>query len=282
MKKLKINAFADEANPGIDIQIKALKRNGIDGIEIRNADGENVSDISTEKAAEIKNKFDAEGLEIFSLGSPIGKINADEDFEPHLEKFRRTLETANILGAKNIRVFSFYIPKGCEAASFRNEVIDRLGQMCSLAKESGIDICHENEKGIYGDTPARCLEIFSALPDMRGIFDPANFVQCGEDTIRAWAMLKPYIKYLHIKDSLTDGRVVPAGMGNGNIPAILSEYIALGGKSVTLEPHLAVFDGLSALEREGEESAVGGMNYKSNEEAFDAACKALKKILEDI
>ena len=79
MKKLKINAFADEANPGIDIQIKALKRNGLDGIEIRNADGENVSDISPEKAAEIKNKFDAEGLDIFSLGSPIGKINADED-----------------------------------------------------------------------------------------------------------------------------------------------------------------------------------------------------------
>ena len=40
-----------------------------------------------------------------------------------------------------------------------------------------------------------------------------------------------------------------------------------------------VFDGLAALEREGETSNVGKYVYSSNDEAFDAACTALKEIL---
>ena len=279
LKNLEINAFADEASSKIDVQIEVLKKHCLDGIELRNVDGINVSDLTFEKATEIKNKFDANGLKIFSLGSPIGKINADESFDTHFEKFKHTLEIANILEASNIRVFSFYIPKGAKADDFKNEVIERLGKICEVAKINKVDICHENEKGIYGDTPERCLDIFKAIPELRGVFDPANFVQCGENVISAWNKLKGYIKYLHIKDSKTDGTIVPAGVGDACIAEILRAYIASGGTYITLEPHLAVFDGLAALEREGEQSAVGSMKYKSNEEAFDAGCDALKMIL---
>ena len=50
---------------------------------------------------------------------------------------------------------------------------------------------------------------------------------------------------------------------------------------MTVEPHLAVFDGLKGLERKGDRSIVGGGNYvfSSNDEAFDAACSALKALL---
>ena len=37
-----------------DGQISAMKRNNIDGLEIRGVDGENISDISVSKAKEIK------------------------------------------------------------------------------------------------------------------------------------------------------------------------------------------------------------------------------------
>lgn len=282
LKNLEINAFADEASSEIDVQIEVLKRHCLDGIELRNADGINVSDLTFEKAAEIKNKFDANGLKIFSLGSPIGKIDVVESFDEHFEKFKHTLEIADILGASNIRVFSFYIPNGAKADDFKNEVIERLGKMCTLAGKSKVDICHENEKGIYGDTAERCLNIFKAIPQLRGVFDPANFVQCSEDVICAWNKLKDYIKYLHIKDSKTDGTIVPPGMGDACITEILKGYIEAGGTCITLEPHLAVFDGLAALEREGEQSVVGNMQYKSNREAFDAGCAALKNILEEL
>ena len=115
---------------------------------------------------------------------------------------------------------------------------------------------------------------------MKAIFDPANFVQCGVDTLKAWEMLKPYVKYLHIKDALADGSVVPAGKGIGNVKYILDDFIRLGGDSVTVEPHLAVFEGLKDLEKDGDTSVVGEVyKYSSNTEAFSAAVSALRNLL---
>lgn len=278
---MKIYAFADEASPFIDGQIKALKENGLDGLEIRNVDNVNVSDISDAKAKEVKKKLDDAGLAVWSVGSPIGKIDiVKDDFNLHTEKFRRTLEIAEILGAENIRLFSFYIPKESDPSEYRNEVIDRLGKFLGIASGTGIDLCHENEKGIYGDNAERCLEIYKALPEIKAIFDPANFVQCGVDTLSAWEMLKTYVKYLHIKDALPDGNVVPAGKGAGNLSYILSDYKTMNGTALTLEPHLKVFAGLSALEAEDDKSAVGEIySYKTNEEAFKAAADALKALI---
>ena len=278
MDDIKIYAFADEAGADIDSQIAAMKRNGLSGLEIRNVDGTNVSDITIEKAKEVKKKLDANGLITWSVGSPIGKIGINDDMSAHLDKLKHTLDIADTLGAKNIRLFSFYIPEGVAHEDCRQEVIDRMGAMLDVASKTGINLCHENEKGIYGDTAERCLELHKAFPELKGIFDCANFVQCGVDTLNAWEKLKSYIYYLHIKDSFYDGTVVPAGAGAGNVEKILRMYIEQGGRCVTMEPHLAVFEGLSELERKGEESNIGKYSYRSNDEAFDAACEAFKNI----
>ena len=45
-------AFADETHPEIDLQIRALLRNGLQGLEIRDVDGTNISEITEEKARE--------------------------------------------------------------------------------------------------------------------------------------------------------------------------------------------------------------------------------------
>lgn len=283
MNTLKIFAFADEASSTLNGQIAAMKRNGLDGLEIRNLETGSVSDMNSIRAKEVRKILDGEGLSVWSVGSPIGKINiVSDDYKAHLEKFRNTLEVANILGAENLRMFSFYIPQGEMPEKYKNEVIDRLGEMAEIAQGSGIVLCHENEKGIYGDNAERCLEILQEFPSIKGIFDPANFIQCGQETLSAWQLLAPYIKYMHIKDALSDGSVVPAGHGEGHVAVILADFIKRGGTAVTIEPHLAVFDGLSKLERPGEESNVGKYVYPSNDAAFDTACNALKDILHQI
>lgn len=280
MNTLKIFAFADEASLALNGQIAAMKRNGLNGLEIRNLDTGNVSDMNSVRAKEVRKILEGEGLSVWSIGSPIGKIDiVSDDYKAHLEKFRNTLEIANILGAENLRMFSFYIPRDETPEKYKNEVIDRLGEMVEIAQGSGIVLCHENEKGIYGDNAGRCLEILEEFPSIKGIFDPANFIQCGQETLSAWQQLAPYIKYMHIKDALSDGSVVPAGHGEGHVAEILADFIKGGGTAVTIEPHLAVFDGLSKLERSGEESNVGKYVYPSNDAAFDAACNALKEIL---
>ncbi|MBR3019019.1 MAG: sugar phosphate isomerase/epimerase [Clostridia bacterium] len=284
MFKPNVYAFADEASPMIDAQIQAMQRNHLQGLEIRAVDGENVSSILIEKAKEVFRKISGAGLKVWSIGSPIGKIDIEkDDFKKHLDVLKHTVDIAREMKCENIRMFSFYLPSGTASEVFKNEVMDRLHQMVEITKGSGVTLCHENEKGIYGDNAARCAEILAEVPELAGVFDPANFVQCGQDTLEAWKLLKNRVKYLHIKDAMfADGSVVPAGKGEGNVPFIVKEYLAMGGRDMTVEPHLKVFGGLKALERKGEESKLGGrFAYETNDEAFDAACAALREILAD-
>lgn len=277
---MKLYAFADESGAMIDHQIVAMKRNGLSGLEIRNVDGTNVANITLDKAKEVRKKLDDAGLITWSIGSPIGKIHIEnDDFAAHLEKFRHVIDVAHVLGSENIRMFSFYIPKDKDSALYKNEVIDRIGQFLDIADGSGIDLCHENEKGIYGDIAPRCLELHQALPALKGIFDPANYVQCGQDTWAGWQLLAPYIKYLHIKDAMPDGSIVPSGHGIGNLGKIVSSFAQAGGNALSVEPHLAIFEGLSKLEENGDMSKIGNFVYATRDEAFDTACNALKALL---
>lgn len=269
----KLAAFADEAGGKLVEQIKAMTENDISYLEIRGVDGQNISDISVEKAREIRRQLECNGLSVWSLGSPYGKIGINDDFSAHLDRFRHGLELADILGAKHIRIFSFYVPSS-EKECCKDEVMERLGRFCDAAKGSGVILCHENEKGIYGDIAASCVEIHKAFPQIRAVFDPANFIQCGQDTVEAWKMLSDYVEYMHIKDALTDGSVVPAGKGNGNIPYILERY---KGEVLTIEPHLSVFDGFDKLE--ASEKSKMNYCYPSSRSAFDAAINSLKELI---
>ena len=283
MTKYSIFAFADEADSLIPGQIEAMKRNGLKGLEIRNVDGTNITDISLEKAKEVHKLLSDNGLVTWSIGSPIGKQKIAKDFAPELERFKHTLELAHELKAGNIRLFSFFMPKDEDPAIYRNEVIDRMGQFVEVARGSGINLCHENEKGIYGDIADRCLDLHQQLPELKGIFDPANFVQCHDDTIRGWQLLKDHIHYLHIKDALINGDVVPAGHGAGNVAYIVKEFLAQGGEAMTIEPHLRIFAGLKELEENGDIGAIGNQfAYPTANDAFDAACNALKAVLEAV
>lgn len=274
--KFKLAAFADEADSSLDGQISAMQKNGVDYLEIRGVDGENISDITADKARDIRARLDAAGISVWSLGSPFGKIGITEKFEQHLEKFKCGLELAHILGADHMRVFSFYVPQD-NPKRYSDEVMKRLEKILAVSKNSGVILCHENEKGIYGDNAERCAEIHKNFPGLRAVFDPANFVQCGQETISAWELLSPYVEYLHIKDALADGSVVPAGKGIGNIAYILKQY---RGKMLTVEPHLSVFNGFDKLERG--KAAEPEYCYPDPLTAFGAAVDALKKIMEEL
>ncbi len=261
-------AFADEAAPDLAGQIAAMRENGIELLEIRGVDGENIDSISDKKALEIRKRLDDAGISVWSLGSPFGKIGIGENFAPHLDSFKHSLELAGILGAKHIRLFSFYGTTDIEP------VLKRLNSFIEAAEDSGIVLCHENEKGIYGDTAAKCLDIHKALPQLRAVFDPANFIQCGQDTRKAWELLSPYVEYMHIKDALPDGSVVPSGKGAGELPFLLSQY---KGEVLTVEPHLTVFAGFDKLETE--QKSKMNYTYPDSRTAFTAAVNALKGII---
>ena len=280
MADIRLCAFADEAADSLAGQIKALRENGIGFLELRTIDKKNVTKFTDEEVKEYKKQLDDAGIKVWSIGSPIGKVKITDDFNVDLDLCKRTIEIANMFDAKSIRMFSFYGTGG--EAQYRDEVMERLSKYVEAARGSGVTLCHENEKGIYGDNAARCLEIHKAIPELKSVFDPANFVQVGQDTLEAWAMLEPYVFYGHIKDSLADGSIVPPGKGIGHIPEYLPKFAAKGCDVLTLEPHLTVFSALKSLEEEGEESKVGLYKFASKREAFDYAVNSLKDIIKEI
>ena len=81
---MKLSAFADEASNDLGGQIEALARNSIKLLEIRGVDGENIKDISHKKISEIKNRLDENGMKVWSLGSPMGKNDPENDFDKQL------------------------------------------------------------------------------------------------------------------------------------------------------------------------------------------------------
>jgi len=276
-----LSAFADEYASDIDKQIEGLLENGVHGIEIRGVDGTNISEITLEKAEEVKAKFDKAGIKVTSIGSPIGKIKLSDDFQAHLDKLRHVIKVAKILGTDRIRMFSFYMEEGVDYAACRAEVMEKLGKMLEIAKAENMTLCHENEKGIYGDNADRCLDIQKEFGgEIKCVFDPANFIECGFETYPyAFSLLKDHILYFHIKDSFGLGKIVPAGEGMGHIPEILAEADKLYDRDVILsvEPHLSNFDGFAALEKEGN---LEFKKDKSNSEiTFGIAVSAIKKII---
>lgn len=282
MEHIILSGFSDEIAPELDLQLAAIREWGLSHIELRAADGVNVSDFSTEKVKEVKNKLAGAGVSVSSIGSPIGKIGMEEDFAPHLEKLKRTLEIQKELGAPYLRMFSFYIPQGRAPEDFREEVLDRVGRMAEEAKAWDSVLLHENEKGIYGDSAPRCKELLEAFygPHFKAVFDFANFVQVGQQTLPAYELLKPYVEYVHVKDAQWGtGAVVPAGQGDGHVKEILTDLTGGGWKGfLSLEPHLTDFAGLAALEQDPQKrgSALDGKS------AWKLALDSLKEILAGI
>lgn len=134
-----------------------------------------------------------------------------------------------------------------DADSYTDVVLDKLRQFIRIAEKHDIVLLHENEKGIYGDTGARCKLLFDRLacPHFKAAFDFANFVQCEQDTAECWELLHDQIAYIHIKDALPGYLLnVPAGTGLGKIPELLRRAFCEEGYHgfLTLEPHLAMFD----------------------------------------
>ncbi|MBQ9714496.1 MAG: sugar phosphate isomerase/epimerase [Clostridia bacterium] len=279
MAKLTVSAFSDEYSQDLIEQCKALNGFGIDYMEMRGVDGKNVSVLTKEEVLEAKKKLNDYGVKVSALGSPLGKIKVDGDMDGHLETAKHIFDTANELGAKNIRVFSFYLPDGKTREDCKTQVYDGLEKMLTLAEAYGVTLCHENEALIYGESPEKCLEIMKYFGGrFKAVLDMGNYVLDGYDPEKAYAMLLDYIEYFHIKDSLQAGAIVPPGKGEAKIKEILDRYKASDKKDtfITLEPHLQTFSGLNALVGKKFENPY---KYENQQIAFTDAVTKLRGLL---
>ncbi len=240
-----LSGFVDEISPDFAEQCRVAADLGLRHVELRSAWDVNILDLTPEQLTVMKETLAAHGLEVSSIGSPIGKIFIDDPFPPHLDRMRHAAEVAHFFSAPYVRIFSFFLRPGADPSRHRGVVIDRMRALARVAEDADLVLLHENEKEIYGDVPSRCLDIVRSVdsPHLRLAWDPANFVQVGvRPYTDGYAMLRPHVEYVQIKDALAaDGTVVTAGNGDGEVARTIRALRHDGFDGFfSLEPHLGL------------------------------------------
>lgn len=280
MANVILSAFADEYSSDFSEQLKALNQFNINYIEIRGVNGKNVSILSKEEIKQVKAKLNDHGIKASAIGSPLGKIKLDDDFNVHLDTAKRVFETASELSAKNVRIFSFYPPDGKNIKDCESQVFDSVYSLLKVAEEYPVTLCHENEAGIYGESPMSCKKLLDTFGGkLKAVFDAGNFVLDQYVPFPdAYNLLFDHIEYFHLKDSLSEGAVVPPGKGQARLQDIINDYKLNGKKDTffTLEPHLQTFSGLNALVGKSFDNPY---KYKDEKTAFTDAVNKIKEFL---
>jgi len=217
-----LSGFADEAaiNKTAVEQFVAFAALGLSYYSIRFIDvGQGVKNVMKLTPDEVKLVCQLQkdyGLQVSSLGSPIGKIKLKDvedgtknvyiPFDKYLqEDVRRACELAQTFGTKLIRGFSFYHPKGEDPRPYLSEVIDRLGRIADVCRDAGLIFGLEVEANLVGQNGYLLAEIYQKLqhPSLVLVFDGANLVVQGytaAEIYDQYLAMKPGLGWMHIKD----------------------------------------------------------------------------------
>lgn len=217
-----ISGFADEAanDKTVEQQFCAFAALGLKYYTIRFVDAgegiQNVMMLSQASIDKILEKQKEYGLQVSSLGSPIGKVklldvddgtsNRYVPFAEYLEKdVNRACELANQFGTKLIRGFSFYHPRGTAPDLHLPQAIDQLGQIAAKVDSHGLTFGLEVEANLIGQSGKLLKSIYEGVnhPAMLLIFDGANMVCQGMSTdqvFEEYLAMKDGLGWFHLKD----------------------------------------------------------------------------------
>ena len=217
-----LSGFADEAaNEKLAIQqFAAMAAAGLQYYSLRFIDvGNGIKNAMDLTKSELKQvvKLQAEyGLEVATLGSPIGKVkllDVDDEtgnkfipFKKYLAKdVQHACDVANTLGTKLLRGFSFYHPKGTEPDDHVPMVVDQLGQIADKCRAEGVVFGLEVEANLVGQTGKLLAKIHKSVKhdNIVLIFDGANLVCQGmtpDEVFADYLAMKPGLGWIHVKD----------------------------------------------------------------------------------
>jgi len=255
-----LSAFGDEAanQKTAEQQFAALAALGLQYYSLRFIDAgqgiKNVMQLTVPEIQKIRHWEDEYGLNVATLGSPIGKVklvdvedgtkNRFVPFKKYLqEEVKKACELAHAFETKLIRGFSFYHPKGSDPQEHIAQAADQLGQIAEVCHKSDLLFGLEVEANLVGQTGDLLAQISKQVdhPAMVLIFDAANIATQGfspTETYEQYVRMKPDLGWMHIKDYRHPQRMqrtthvdeealkhfVPADRGDGGHEMILRDF----------------------------------------------------------
>jgi sugar phosphate isomerase/epimerase len=217
-----LSGFADEAanhKTAVE-QFAAFAALGLQYYSIRFIDvGQGVKNamkLTVPEIQKVRQLQDEYGLNVSSIGSPIGKVkllDVDDGTQNAFVPFKKYLagdvqhacELAHAFETKLIRGFSFYPPKGSDPREHLAQAVDQLGQIAEAFHRSDLTFGLEVEANLVGCNGHLLAEIYQQVnhPAMVLVFDAANLIVQGYSTAEVfehYKAMKPGLGWLHIKD----------------------------------------------------------------------------------
>ncbi len=222
--KIPIAAITDEFSPKLGDAIPVMKEIGMSAAELRVIDGKNILDLGEEELKRTKEALDAAELPAISIASPLLKcvlpngpaldsrfqhdaFASKHTFEDQPRLTEHAFRVANMLGAKIVRVFSYW--RTVEPEACFDEVMQALIRLATLAEKEGLIIGLENEHACNVGTAAETMQVlhFVPHPNLMMVWDPANAMVAGEDPFPGGysRLAKERIVHVHAKDCHMEG-----------------------------------------------------------------------------
>jgi sugar phosphate isomerase/epimerase len=217
-----LSGFADEAaNQKTAVQqFAAFAAMGLQYYSIRFIDAgngiKNVMHLTKQEVSDVRHLEDEYGLNVASLGSPIGKVkllDVDDGTKNRFVPFKKYLasevkkacELAHAFETKLIRGFSFYHPRGSDARQHIPQVVQQLGEIAEMCHRSDLTFGLEVEANLVGQSGPILAEIHRHVshPALVLIFDAGNIVTQGcsaNEVYDQYVAMKPGLGWMHIKD----------------------------------------------------------------------------------
>jgi sugar phosphate isomerase/epimerase len=220
--QLLLSGFSDEAADLklIDQQFSVMAALGLKYFSLRFVDlGQgvvNVLGLSDPQIAQITRRMEDYGLQVSSVGSPIGKVKLRDiedgtstpyrPFREYLEnEVPRICQIAQALGTRLIRGFSFYHPRHQPWEDYLSQATDQVGQIAEVCQKNGLVLGLEVEANLVGHSGWILAEMHRSIGNasLVLIFDGGNLVMQGYSTdqiFQQYTAMKPGMGWLHIKD----------------------------------------------------------------------------------
>ena len=309
-----LSAFGDEAanQKTAEQQFAALAAIGLQYYSLRFIDAgqgiKNVMQLTKGEITKIRHLEDEYGLNVATLGSPIGKVKLlDQDdgtknryvpFKKYLaDEVKKACELAHAFETKLIRGFSFYHPKGTDPWPHLPQAVDYLGQIAETCHRSDLTFGLEVEANLIGQNG----ELMAALhkevdhPALVTIFDAANISTQGYSPCEVFGQyekMKPSLGWMHVKDYRHPQRAqrtthvdeealkhfVPADIGDSGHDLVLRDFkelIPVIQKKLKKRGIPGVF-----LDLEPHVKGGGQFGGFSGPDGMGVALKALTRILD--
>jgi sugar phosphate isomerase/epimerase len=224
---LTICLITDEVSPSLDEGLAFAHEEGIGAIDLRVIDGRNVLALSRGELADAAQRVRAAGLSVSCICTPLlkwsppGKTARTEgdqfgfrlDDRTPRDVYAQAFAAAEILGARNLRVFS-YLAYGLD------DLREPVEELLALAEKFDMKVHVENEGvcNIAGFAELEAVMTTYRHPRLRALPDIANAYRSSQPPSAAdLARLLPFTDILHIKDYSNAARGFVA-VGEGHIP----------------------------------------------------------------